>query len=215
MSERRRLATWMGLRGAAGAICALALAACAGGAKQADSPGTCPEGTVLRGEDCVPPEAAGDSKPSKSSKGDDSEKFDDSAPAAASAQGKGDDSPSSGSSSSSSSSPSTSSSGGKTPYDRDAVEVQLKRAARQIKSACGSATDDDGKATGPWGSTKVNVVLGRNGHIKGVTVPAPYDGKPVGVCVQHAFEKLWFPPYASSSDVSVDWDVEIVPPKKR
>jgi hypothetical protein len=199
---------------AASAVCALALAACGGGAKQADSPGNCPEGTVLRGEDCVPPEAAGDDsdKPKRSKKDDD--KSDD-APSSASSQGHGEDAPSSSSSTTSSSSAHASDSGGKPPYDKDAVEVQMKRAARQIKSNCGSATDDDGKATGPWGATKATVVLGRNGHVKGVTLPQPYEGKPVGICVVHAFEKLWFPPYASSSDVSVDWDIEIVAPKQR
>jgi hypothetical protein len=206
MSKR----TWLGC-----AVCTLALAACAGGARQADSPGTCPEGTVLRGEDCVPPEAAGDdSMPSKSAKKDKDE--DEMPSSSTSSQAASDDKPSSSTTSTSSSSASSSSSsslGGKTPYDRDAVEVQLKRAARQVKANCGSATDDEGKATGPWGSTKANVVLGRNGRVKGVTVPSPYDGRPVGDCVVHAFEKLVFPPYAGSSDVSVDWDIELTPPK--
>jgi hypothetical protein len=122
---------------------------------------------------------------------------------------------SSSTSASSSSTASAAESGGKPPYDEDAVEVQLKRAARQIRANCGSATDEEGKAAGPWGSATVSVVLGRNGHVKGVTVPPPYDGKPVGVCVVHAFEKIWFPPYAGSSDVSVDRDVQIVAPKRR
>lgn len=183
----------------------LALAGCGGGGKGADSPGTCPEGTVLKGEDCLP---GGDDSSSSSSSGKSSAKKDDD-----------DDSPSSSSSASSSSSSSDSSSasassGGSTPYDKDAVEAQLKRAARQVKSGCGSASDDEGHATGPWGSTKASVVLGRNGHVKQVTVPSPYDGKPVGVCVINAFQKIQFPPYAGSSDVVVDWDVEIVQPKK-
>jgi len=198
--------TWraagVSIRGSGGvlaAVAALALAACGGGAKQADSPGTCPEGTVLRGADCVPPEAASDdSAPTKRSKKDDE---DDVPHSAASSQGGTDSAP-------------ASSSGGKTPYDKDAVEAELKRAARQVKANCGSATDDEGKATGPWGSMKASVVLGRNGHVKQVTVPSPYDGKPVGVCVEHAFQKVVFPPYAGSSDVSLDWDVEVTPPKR-
>jgi hypothetical protein len=206
MSKR----TWLGC-----AVCTLALGACAGGAKQADSPGTCPEGTVLRGADCVPPEAAGDdSTPSKSAKKDE----DEMPTSSTSSQAGSDDKPSSSVSSASSSSTassSRSSSSGPTPYDKDAVEVQLKRAARQVKANCGSATDEEGKATGRWGSTKASVVLGRNGRVKGVSVPSPYDGKPVGVCVVHAFEKLVFPPYAGSSDVSVDWDIDIKPPKHR
>lgn len=94
------------------------------------------------------------------------------------------------------------------------MEAQLKRAARQVKSGCGSASDSDGNRNGPWGPTKASVVLGRNGHVKQVTVPDPYNGKPVGDCVVNAFKKIQFPPYAGSSDATLDWDVEIVQPKK-
>ena len=45
-----------------------------------------------------------------------------------------------------SSGPSDSSPAAKTPYDRDAVEAELKRGARQVKANCGAATDDDGHA---------------------------------------------------------------------
>jgi hypothetical protein len=102
--------------------------------------------------------------------------------------------------------------GGGTPYDKDAIEVQLKRAARQVKGSCGGATDDEGHATGPWGQLKASVVLGRNGHVKQVTIPDPYNGKPVGLCIVHAFQKLVFPPYSGDTDTSVDWDVELVQP---
>lgn len=188
----------------------LAVAGCGGGGKGADSPGTCPEGTVLQGEDCLP---SGDSSSSgnssssgKSAKSDDDE---DSPPSSSSSS-----SSSSSASSSSSSDTSSAPSGGPTPYDKDAVEAQLKRASRQVKAGCGSASDSDGNRNGPWGQTKASVVLGRNGHVKQVTVPDPYNGKPVGDCVINAFQKIVFPPYAGSSDVVIDWDVELVQPKK-
>jgi len=175
------------------ALC-LATAACGGGAKGADSPGTCPDGTVLKGSDCVPasagPDPAGDeTPPPKAPKAD----ADQPAPAAAPAS----DAPSAGG----------------PPYDKDAVEIELKRATRQVKANCGSATDDDGAATGPWGKTTASVTLGRNGHVKQVTVPAPYDGKAVGVCIVHAFQKIQFPPYGGSVDVAVDREVELKKPK--
>ena len=87
----------------------------------------------------------------------------------------------------------------------------LKRAARQVKANCGAATNDDGKATGPWGKFDVSVKLGHNGHSAGATVPAPYDGKPVGKCVSNAFAILQYPPFAGG-DTTVDWPVEIVAP---
>jgi hypothetical protein len=188
MSQRSRVAASLG--------CLLAVAACGGGAK---SPGTCPAGTVLKGADCIPSDS-GDDDSSGSSSASSSSSSSSSTGKSGGAGGGGDDS---------STPPST----GGTPYDKDAVEVALKRAARQIKSACGSATDSDGKANGPWGSTKVTVTIGRNGHIKQVAVPSPYDGKPVGDCISHAFQKGVFPPYAASSDATVEWDVEVVQPK--
>ena len=188
----------------------LALAACGGGAK---APGTCPAGTVLKGADCVPgDDSSGDDSSSSSSgtaSGDDSSSG--SSSGGASSGGGG------GAAASSSGGGGTGDPGaasGKAPYDKEHVDIQLKRAARMIKGHCGSATDENGAATGPFGQTKASVVLGRNGHVKQVTVPAPYDGKPVGVCVLHAFQKIQFPPYAAPSDSVVDWDVEIVQPGK-
>jgi hypothetical protein len=176
---------------------ALALVACGGGGKGADSPGTCPAGTVLKGSDCVPNDDDSSSGSSGSSGG-------------GSAKSGGGDGESSGGGTG----PSASTDGaGGASYDKDAVAVELKRAARSVKASCGSATDDEGKATGPWGTTKASVVLGRNGHVKEVTVPAPYDGKPVGICIVHAFQRITFPPYAGSTDVVVDWDVEVTQPK--
>jgi hypothetical protein len=96
-------------------------------------------------------------------------------------------------------------------YDRTTLEVTLKRAARQVKSNCGSATDDNGTVTGPWGKTTVTVKLGHNGHSKGGTAAAPFDGKPTGSCAVKAFTNLIYAPFAGS-DTDVDWPVEIVKP---
>ncbi len=176
-------------------LCTLALAGCGGGAK---APANCPDGTVLKGTDCVPDDSSSSSDDSSSGSSGSSGKSGGDNGSGGGAAGGGDSTASSGS----------------TPYDRDAVEVQLKRAARQVKSACGGATDDSGQATGPWGQTKASVTLGRNGRVKAVSVPSPYDGKPVGICAVHAFQKLIFPPYAGSADATIDWDIEIVQPGK-
>lgn len=98
-------------------------------------------------------------------------------------------------------------------YDKEATEVVLKRSARQVKENCGAAKDEDGKATGPWGKVTIQVMLGANGHSKSVTVPSPYSDKPVGKCIEKAFTNLTFPPWAGS-DTQVDWEVELVEPKK-
>lgn len=98
-------------------------------------------------------------------------------------------------------------------YDKEGTEVALKRAARQVKENCGQAKDDNGKAVGPWGKVTIQVALGANGHTKGTTVPAPYQGKPVGTCIERSFMNLSFPPW-SGADTQVDWEVELVEPGK-
>lgn len=184
--------------------------ACGGATKQADSPGTCPEGTVLRGSDCVPPDGDKD-KAVAQDRAVESTGPASAAPANADAVAA---SPPASTSSASNAPPPASPSGG-VPYDKDSVEVELKRGARQVKANCGAATDDDGHASGPWGKTQASITLGRNGHIKQVSVPAPYDGKPVGLCIAHSFDKIQFPPYAADTDAVVWWNVELVKPKGR
>jgi hypothetical protein len=97
------------------------------------------------------------------------------------------------------------------PYDKDSVEIGLKRAAREVKANCGAATDQNGKATGPWGKGTVTVKLGHNGHSEGATIGAPFDGMPVGKCIAQAFAILIFPPFAGG-DTTVDWPIEVVQP---
>jgi hypothetical protein len=172
--------------------------ACGGESKQAESPSTCPAGTVLQGSDCLPSSSAPAAKAP-----------DEVAPAQSDASKGAAAAPSGAAESDSAPAPA-----GKPPYDKDAVDAQLKRGARSVKSACGAATDDNGEANGPWGKTQASVTLGRNGHVKQVTVPAPYSGTPAGMCIVHAFDKIQFPPYAAPADVTVDWDVELVKPAK-
>lgn len=99
----------------------------------------------------------------------------------------------------------------KTVYDKEAVEMSLTRAARQVKDHCGQTKDDKGKATGPWGKVTISVQLGHNGHSKGATVPAPFSDTPVGKCINNAFTNLIYPPFAGQ-DTTVDWEVESVKP---
>jgi hypothetical protein len=191
MSERTRVTAGV----AVSAWCLLSIGACGGDAKRAESPGTCPEGTVLKGDDCLPESAGG----RKSSGDEDSPK----------GNTKG------GSAGESMSAGGGESSGGGGSYDKEAVEAQLKRAAKQVQANCGAASDDDGNRTGPWGATTATVVLGRNGHVADVSVPAPYSGKPVGDCVVNSFKKIQFPPYSGGSDATITWDVQLVEPKRK
>ena len=96
-------------------------------------------------------------------------------------------------------------------YDKENTDVVLKRAGRSAKDSCGDAKDDSGAATGPWGKVTIQVMLGRNGHSKAVTVPASHAEKPVGRCIVNAFSNLTFPPWAGQ-DTQVDWEVELVQP---
>jgi hypothetical protein len=188
-----RLATLVTLARWVAASTSLAIAACGGSAQPADAPGICPEGTVLTGDACSP-----DSASTPKTSADDTPKDNAGASSTSAAGSKGADTDT-----------------GAAVYDKDAVDAQLKRAAKQIKDNCGSASDEDGNKGGPWGSTTATVVLGRNGHVHEVTVPPPYSGKPVGDCAVNSFKKIQFPPYGGSTDASVSWDIQIVEPKHK
>jgi hypothetical protein len=95
-------------------------------------------------------------------------------------------------------------------YDKEGTEIVLKRAARLVKANCGAATDEDGKASGPWGAGSMTLVLGHNGHMKDVSIGSPFDGKPTGRCAIQAFKLLTYPPWAGS-DMTIDYAVEIAP----
>jgi hypothetical protein len=177
--------------GFVGLVCLVSVAACGGGAKGADSPENC------TGADCGPPATSSSHSSDEPSSSSSSSDTPSGGSAAASSPAEAPPAPT----------------GSSTPYQRDAVEVELKRASRQVKANCGSATDENGAASGPWGKTTASVTLGRNGHIKDVSLPAPYGGQPEGDCAVNAFKKIQFPPYASSSDVVLQWDVEFVKPK--
>lgn len=153
----------------------------------------CPSGTVEREGSCVPPD-----DPSGSG------------------SGGGSGSGSSGSSGSGTAATSTGASdpppGNKVPYDKQMVDQKLARAAAQVKDHCGQATEEDGKRHGPWGKTKVTVVVDNNGRSRDTTIPAPYDGTAVGRCATNAFNGFQYPPFAGAQDQKVDVDVELVKP---
>jgi hypothetical protein len=107
--------------------------------------------------------------------------------------------------------PSPPAAGEKVPYDKEAVTVPMRIAVRQVKANCGAATDEEGKATGPWGKTTVTVTLGHNGHVRGAAVPSPYDGKPVGRCITRAFSTAIYPPF-NGPDTPIEIPVEVVQP---
>jgi len=96
-------------------------------------------------------------------------------------------------------------------YDKEATEIVVKRSARQVKENCGAAKDDTGKATGPWGKVTIQIQLGHNGHSKGLTIPAPYQGKAVGNCIEKAFTNLTFPPWGGA-DTEISCDLELLNP---
>jgi hypothetical protein len=96
-------------------------------------------------------------------------------------------------------------------HDREATEIVLKRAARQVKDNCGYAKDENGVAKGPWGETTVTVVLGHGGRSKAATLPAGFEGTPTGRCVVAAFSRLTIPPF-SGDDVTIEWPIDIPKP---
>jgi hypothetical protein len=97
-------------------------------------------------------------------------------------------------------------------WDHDLTAAELARAARSVKANCGSATDTEGNAKGPWGKTQVSVRLHHKGHSKEAKAQGEYAGTPVGHCIERAFTDLQFPPW-EGHDVEIQYDIEVVQPK--
>jgi hypothetical protein len=156
---------------------------------------------VLKGSDCVPSDSAGDT--AGGGGGDE-----DAPKKKPHAKAGGDEDKVGGNTGESQ----ASSTGGK-GYDKDEIDAKMKRSAKQIKANCGAATDEEGKATGPWGTVHVSVTLGRNGHVKDVAIPDPYKDKPVGTCISRQLMKIIFAPYVASDDSTIEEDFEVTKPK--
>ena len=62
-------------------------------------------------------------------------------------------------------------------YDKEATEVVIKRAARQVKENCGHAKDDTGKATGPWGKATLQNPARRGRPVEGRHRPRALSGQ--------------------------------------
>ena len=166
------------------------------GRQGADSPGNCPDGTILKGSDCVP--AGGGSHAS-----------DDSSSTLERQQirwpfverlGIG---------------PTPSEpapSGGKTPYDKDSSR----------SSSSGVPPGEGELRLGDRRQRSGRRPLGQDDRERDARPQWPHQGRDRPRAVRrrarrvlrlNAFKKLQFPPYASSSDVVVQWDIEFVKPK--
>lgn len=191
--------TWKGI---GSVLIGLALAACGGPPKQANDESLQstpnPDSEAAPKWDSSSSTASGGSSSSSSGSSDSSS--------------SGSSSGSSGSSSGSSGSSDTTAATTNMAGPHNEAEITMKRAARQVKGNCGGAKDADGKATGPFGKTMVTVVLGHNGHSQSATVDSSLADKPAGKCIMQAFSNLTYAPWAGS-DVTVQWEVELVQPK--
>lgn len=195
----RRIKTRASILGSLAAFASMAACATAP-PTQADH--GCPDGTELVDTSCIPVTA---SSPSHSSG--------TSTPGDTASTGTGTLSPPSDTSATTpgTSAPGTTSAldGLPSAADKEPILNALNRATRQVKAHCGSATDDEGKATGPFGKTTVSIRLSHDGNGRALSVPPDFDGKPTGKCVIQAFRHLQYPPWEGSS-VTIPWDVEVV-----
>ena len=179
----------------------LACTACGGASKRADSPGNCPDGTVLRGSDCVPPEDAVQPlvgrfvvSPPRAAR----------APRGCRRQQRGE----------------PASSAERADGRQDAVRQGLRRDRAQARRASGEGQLRVGdrrqrdRPSGPWGKTKASVTLGRNGHVKAGDGAGALRRQARGR-LRRAIRSRRFSSRRTRRrrDVVVEWDIEFVKPK--
>ncbi len=116
----------------------------------------------------------------------------------------------------------------KREWDDKQADLELHRAAHSAETCPDSVVEGDKSIdpkTGkpPKGSkapvkakdtkASVTLVFATDGHVKSLTVGAPYDENPVGKCVQRALKAVIVPAY-QGAEHTVDWEIDLTGGKK-
>jgi hypothetical protein len=95
----------------------------------------------------------------------------------------------------------------KKKFDKKQTKMELQRATMSAESCPGVVYEQEGKEH-PRGDFKATITFQEDGTVKQITIPAPFDGKPVGDCVMQAYKHVIVPPYTGGEQI-VDWDVSL------
>jgi hypothetical protein len=95
----------------------------------------------------------------------------------------------------------------KRKFDKKQTKLELQRATLSAESCPGVVFEQEGKEH-PRGEFKATVTFQEDGTVRQVTIPSPFDGKPVGDCVIQAYKHVIIPPYVGGEQI-VDWDVNL------
>ena len=107
-------------------------------------------------------------------------------------------------------------------WDDKQAELELRRAARSAETCPESVTaqeelDKKGKkvkvAKTVNTKTTVSMVFQNDGHVKSLTLSAPYDDNAVGKCVERAMKSVIVPAY-TGAEHSVEYEVDLTGGKK-
>lgn len=80
-------------------------------------------------------------------------------------------------------------------FDRQQTQVSINRGARQAAECAKIHT------TGPFGDVTIKLTIDNVGKIADAVIPAPFDGTPMGKCVEQAFEHEYIPPWDGPDEV--------------
>ena len=86
-------------------------------------------------------------------------------------------------------------------FDRQQTQVSVNRGARQA-AECAKLHAD-----GPFGEVAVKLKIDNVGKIEDAILPPPFDGTPIGKCVEMAFEHEYIPPWDGPDEVM---DVQVM-----
>ena len=95
----------------------------------------------------------------------------------------------------------------KKKFDKKQTKMELQRATMSAESCPGVVYEQEGKEH-PRGDFKASITFQEDGTVKQVSIPSPFDGKPVGDCVIQAYKHVIVPPYTGGEQI-VDWDVSL------
>ncbi|MEP7052418.1 MAG: hypothetical protein ABJB12_18770 [Pseudomonadota bacterium] len=116
----------------------------------------------------------------------------------------------------------------KREWDDKQADLEMHRAAHSAETCPDSVKGDDAPATPPTKGAKpakkaapkvkdtkadVTLVFANDGHVKSLSVGAPYDENAVGKCVQRALNAVIVPAY-NGGEHTLEWTIDLSGGKK-
>ncbi len=97
----------------------------------------------------------------------------------------------------------------KAKFDKKQTILELKRAARSGETCAGAVSEP-----GPTGKAMVTMTFANDGHVKDISIGAPFPETSTGKCVLNAMKAVIVPAYVGPEE-TMEWEVDVKESEKK